>query len=136
MGMPKKEVLPRGIRSRRTPTISFSQRRNLPRAMIIRAEAASIPQGMMTGTRMSPEKASCGTLSRIRAGRERVMANRLSTCAVSLGKLGRRRNPMPMSKKETVRMKFSMTGLRSSRKKQGKQPPRERIFFCAEAKIS
>jgi len=77
------------------------------------------PQAIKSGVRISPEKEICGTLSRIRAGREMYRANMLSTRTVSGGKASNRLKIIPRITKKAISTKFSISCTVQSLKQQG-----------------
>lgn len=108
MGMPKKEVLPKGIKRRRQPVVDRFQFKNLDKISINAHENISTPQGINPGTNKCLEKVSSGILRRTKAGNDIYMTNKFNTVPVSVGKSDRRFKIMPISRNVIVTIKFSI----------------------------
>ena len=70
MGIPRKEVFPRGIKRRRHPVVARSHFKVLDKSNIAELDNNNITQGIKAGTNKLLEKTRSGILSSIKAGRD------------------------------------------------------------------
>ena len=85
--------------------------RNLDSKRMRATDSSNIPHGIIAGTSRFLVKTNSGILRRTNAGRDIYMTNKFNTFPVSSDKLGMRFNAIPMSNKDIVITKFSMTML-------------------------
>ncbi len=107
IGIPRKEVLPRGtVRSNTAVTSRDQLSSRLPHSTIA-APKAVIIQGIRSRTSRSEEKLSVGTCRKIRAGRAIQITYRLRDRGVLSGKTLSRCIPKPAARQINMRIKFS-----------------------------
>ena len=108
MGMPKNEVLPKGMIRRRQPVVERFHFKSLDKMSIRVQENNNIPHGISAGTNRFLEKINSGIFRRINAGNDIYMTNKFNTLPVSSEKSGNRFNVIPISRNVIVITKFSI----------------------------
>ena len=83
MGIPRKEVLPKGINKRRQPVVARFHFRNLDKINIMTQENSNIPHGINAGTSRFLEKTNSGILRKTNAGNDIYITTKFNTFPVS-----------------------------------------------------
>jgi hypothetical protein len=102
MGIPRKDVLPSGISSRKHPVVALSHFIILANSMIIAAVITIITHGSRAGTSRALDITSSGILSRTTAGNDTYMVKRLSAFPVSFGNTGTLFSNIPINRHPIV----------------------------------
>jgi hypothetical protein len=108
MGIPRKEVFPKGIKRRRQPVVARSHFKSLDKIHTRILEKNSIPQGISVGINRFLEKTNSGILRSTKAGNDIYITNRFKMFPVSSEKTGSRFKATPISRNVIVIMKFSI----------------------------